>query len=57
MNPVDYVFGYDDYDTILSNHDWDDTAQINMAQIDDIENHLNFTNPNDMFEFSTHGID
>ena len=57
MNSIDSDFGDDNYDVVLSNHGWDDTAQINMAQIDDIKNHLNFTDPNDMFEFAIHGID
>ena len=57
MNSIDSDFGVDDYDDILSNHGWDDSAQINMAHIDDIENLLNFTDPHDMFEFAIHGID
>ena len=57
MNSIDYEFGYDDYDTAVSNHGWDDAAQVNMAQIDDIKNHLNFTDVDDMLEFAIHGID
>ena len=57
MNSIDSDFGDDDYDDILSNHGWDDSVQINMAQVDNIENCLNFTNPNKKFEFAIHDID
>lgn len=52
----DSDFGDDD-DSILSNHGWDDSAQTNMPQVDNIENCLNFTDTDDMFEFAIHDID
>ena len=57
MDSINSDFGDDDYVAIVSNHGWDNTAQVNMAQVDNIENCLNFTDPNKMFEFAIHGID
>ena len=52
VNSIDYDFGDNDYNVILFNHGCNDTAQINMTQIDDIENCLNFTDPGNMFDLA-----
>ena len=57
MNSIDFDFGDDDYDDVLSNMGWNDHAQVNMAQVEDIEGRLNFNDPDEMFEFAIHGID
>ena len=57
MNSIDFDFGEDDYDDVLSNHGWDDQAHANMAQVEDIEGCLDFNHPEAMFVFAIHGID
>ena len=54
---MDYEYGNDGYDYSFSNNGWDDAAQINMAEIEDIKNNLNFTDADEMFAFAIHGVD
>lgn len=57
MNSIDFDFSENDYDDVLSNHGWDDHTQVNMAQVEDIEGHLDFNDPEAMFAFAIHGMD
>ena len=54
---MNYDYGDGGYDYGFSNNSWDDAAQVNMAEIEDIENNLNFTDADEMFTFAIHGID
>ena len=56
MNSIDFDFGDDDYDDVLSNTGWNNHAQVNMAQVENIEGSLNFNDPEAIFEFALHGI-
>ena len=57
MNSIDYGFNDNNYDVILSNNAWGDSDPVTLAQVDTMEDKLNFTNPNAMFKLAIHDID
>ena len=54
---MDYDF--DDYnnDNVLSNNTWGDNHPVSLAQVDNLESHVNFNDPDEMFEFAIHDMD
>ena len=57
MNSIDFDFDDDDYDDVLSNNGLDDHAWVNIAQVEDLEGHLDFNDPEEMFSFAIHDMD
>ena len=55
-NSIESYFTDSDYDEVLSDSFWG-TDGLYLAQLDQIENVMNFDDAEEMYEFAIHGVD